>query len=138
MLHYKFQNFAWASVGYTAHGFLFGSLFRPSANNSSINIAAIFAIGLAVLAHIISALVILICFSVLPILASNGRLETKVSCVFPIVAAWGLTVLLGLGLSSIYLLAALLFVVINVLLVWKVPPNKALRTHSIQGLNGAI
>ena len=32
MLHYKFQGFAWASVGYAAHGMLLWSMFRPKAS----------------------------------------------------------------------------------------------------------
>jgi hypothetical protein len=63
MLHYKFQGFAWASVGYAAHGMLLWSMFRPKASFERINLWAAAALGIAVVGHTMSTLVMLISYS---------------------------------------------------------------------------
>ncbi|HOB46353.1 MAG TPA: hypothetical protein PKM60_09295 [Zoogloea sp.] len=107
MLHYKFQGFAWASVGYAAHGLLLWSLFRPRASFDRLNLPAAAAIGIAVVGHTMSTLVILICYSAAALVAPGASGRVTIGGLPRRLLAWTGTVALGLGLGAIYLLPAL-------------------------------
>lgn len=107
MLHYKFQGFAWASVGYAAHGLLLWSLFRPKASFDRVNLPAAAAIGIAVIGHTMSALVLLMCYSAVACVAPTADGGVSLRGIVRRMLAWGGTVALGLGLGSIYLVPAL-------------------------------
>ena len=109
MLHYKFQGFAWASVGYASHGMLLWSLFRPGASNRFLNVPAALAIALAVVGHTISALVNLICFSAACLVASRGTTQRGLRQIAYSAGSWATTVTFGIALSAFYLLPALHF-----------------------------
>jgi len=110
MLHYKFHGFAWASSAYLSHGMLLWALTRKeSVENRYFNFWAAIAIGLAVGTHIISALVNLICYSFYCLAlfsACNGENRKPIILIF---INWGLTVIVGLLLSTAYLLPALYY-----------------------------
>lgn len=107
MLHYKFQGFAWASVGYAAHGMLLWAMFRPKADPARINLLAAVALGIAVVGHTMSTLVMLVCYSAAVFVAPAGGGEVRVAGLLRRLVAWGCTVALGLGMGAIYLLPAL-------------------------------
>lgn len=107
MLHYKFQGFAWASVGYAAHGMLLWALFRPSASFERINLWAAAAIGIAVVGHTMSTLVMLITYSAAVLIAPTAWGGVNFSGILRRLMAWAGTVAIGLGLGAVYLLPAL-------------------------------
>lgn len=106
MLNYKFDGLAWATVGYASHGFLFWALFRPGATRKFVNLWAAVAIGIAFGSHIVSALLTVVCYSVVALFptAGNERLPVRL---LRSVASWGATVALGLALTAIYMVPAL-------------------------------
>ena len=107
MLHYKFQGFAWASVGYAAHGMLLWSMFRPQAPFERINLWAAAALGIAVVGHTMSTLVMLISYSAAVFVAPAAWGGVSFAGLVRRLLAWAGTVALGLGLGAIYLLPAL-------------------------------
>jgi len=107
MLHYKFQGFAWASVGYAAHGLLLWSLFRPRAAFDRVNLPAAASLGIAVVGHTMSTLVLLICYSAAALVAPVESGRVTLAGLVRRLLAWAGTVALGLGLGAIYLLPAL-------------------------------
>ncbi|MEH6813773.1 MAG: hypothetical protein V7677_14660 [Motiliproteus sp.] len=107
MLHYKFHGFSWGGVAYLSHGMLLWALTRRSAFKSNLNKLAAVAIGLSVGAHILSALMNLICYSfyclaITTKFAGNDRVPF-----IRVMTNWGLTVIVGLLLSAAYLFPAL-------------------------------
>jgi hypothetical protein len=110
MLHYKFHGVAWAGLAYLSHGMLLWALVRKKATeNQYFNFWAALAIGLAVGAHIISALVNLICYSfycfaIYTTCADKTRKNIKWA-----ILNWGLTAAVGLLLSAAYLFPALYY-----------------------------
>lgn len=107
MISYKFNGFPWAATGSAALGFLLWSIMRPRAERHWINLWAALAIGLAVLSHIVSALVALICFSFACLVINQKQTSRTWRVFIQSVTGWMLTVLLGLMISAIYLLPAL-------------------------------
>jgi hypothetical protein len=108
MLNYKFDGLAWATMGYASHGFLFWALFRPGAARSFINVWAAVAIAIALGSHIVSALLNIVCYSVLALFPVAGD-KRYLSPLLRSVASWGATVAVGLALNAIYLVPALLY-----------------------------
>lgn len=107
MLHYKFQGFAWASVGYAAHGMLLWSMFRPRASFERINLWAAAALGIAVVGHTMSTLVMLISYSAAVLVAPTAWGGVSFAGLLRRLLAWAGTVAIGLGLGAFYLLPAL-------------------------------
>lgn len=107
MLHYKFHGLAWAAVGYFSHGMLLWATCRPEARRTGFNSWASIAIALAIGTHIISALVNLICYSALCLVRSNLNADGEKLEFKSILIGWGITVGIGLLLSSIYLYPAI-------------------------------
>ena len=105
MLNYKFDGLAWAAAGYASHGLLFWSVFRPGADPRRINGWAAVAVALAVGSHIVSALINLVCYSLLILVPVGERWSWP--GLARRAAAWLATVGLGLGLCGIYLVPAL-------------------------------
>lgn len=110
MLHYKFHGVAWAGLAYLSHGMLLWALTRKRAiENPYFNFWAALAIGLAVGAHIISALVNLVCYSFYCFAMYTSSASENRKNIKRAIFNWGLTVTVGLLLSAAYLFPALYY-----------------------------
>lgn len=110
MLHYKLHGAAWAGLAYLSHGMLLWALTRKKASeNPYFNHWATLAIGLAIGAHIISALVNLICYSFYCFARSTSDVGENRKNIKRAIFNWGLTVTAGLLLSAAYLFPALYY-----------------------------
>ncbi len=109
MLNYKFNGFAWGSVGYVFHALMAYALLRPGANSRVFNGLAAFAIAGAVYAHTISALVNLAAFSIVPLATAYTYRDQGFKVWIRPLLSWALVVSLGIGMSAVYLYPALAY-----------------------------
>lgn len=107
MLHYKFGGLPWGSVGYATQGMLLWALVRQKDKGLVLNTWAALAIGLSVGAHILSALINLICFSFFCLARATPWAGQDRQKLGRVMVSWGVTALVGLALSAVYLLPAL-------------------------------